>query len=378
MAGNTKVFTISSIPTAIGQSPTTVTNAGQATHALGYNPAHVRRTFSLNKTEFLLGEPILVGYSVKLDGTGKWDRDDWLYHNNRDETFIILMRGQDGRWVPDRYHRESFYLLGGEIASETFDQNNPENHWLPVQHYCAVTNVGKYELFCMRWNTLCRQVEHYPVSPLRTRISGDIIAEVDSRPIVKSAFVTDYAHFQISIESGEDAERERMVGYWTHVVLSAEAGLGPDRGRADATYLAWSHSLQNDFLPNFKPWWQEIGPSERKWWQGISPSERKWPFAMYEISNEFDRWEPRPMNRSEAAEAIPRLIKQLTDSKPTSRSTAEFHLRQWTGKAFGHDWRAHMSNHPTLAEGKAIQAEWRRWWEVNEKKFREERVIPGV
>jgi hypothetical protein len=49
----------------------------------------------VEKIAFLLGEPILVRFAVELAGEGKWNIDDWFYYNNRDETFIMLLRDEN-------------------------------------------------------------------------------------------------------------------------------------------------------------------------------------------------------------------------------------------------------------------------------------------
>ncbi len=77
------------------------------------------------------------------------------------------------------------------------------------------------------------------------------------------------------------------------------------------------------------------------------------------------------MTRSQAADAIPKLIAQLDDGNAYVQSAAEFHLREWTGKVFGRDWEGHKSNRPTREEGNRMQAKWRQWWERTERDFRE-------
>jgi hypothetical protein len=54
----------------------------------------IRTSFHLEKTEFLLGEPILVEYRLALQGPGEWKL---LYGGNyrargRDDNFLFLMR----------------------------------------------------------------------------------------------------------------------------------------------------------------------------------------------------------------------------------------------------------------------------------------------
>jgi len=360
--GTTNGLTVSALPTSIGKKGSEIAKPGDAAELLGYDPTDVRRAFSLENTTFLLGEPLLVKFGIALEGGGKWRRDDWLYHNNRDETFIIVMRGKDGRWVPDRYAPKAVYHLGGVGEFETFDRNTPEIHWLLVQQYCAITNVGEYELFCMKWDTRCKRQEHYPVSPLRAKIPPDLIAEISTHPIVDVDSITDYARFNVSVVSGDDETRARMVRFWTDIALSGNAYVkSSHRGKPNATFRAWEHSLQSDFLPYLKPWWK-----------GSKESERKSPFAWYRISSELNRWEPTPMTRSQAADVIPKLIEQLDDGNSCVRSAAEFHLREWTGKAVGRGREGHKSDRPTPEEGRTMQAQWRQWRKQTEKDFRED------
>ena len=131
--GATDSVTQSALPTAIDKEGNETAKPADAIKLFGYDPANVRRDFSMEKTTFLLGEPLLVMFSMELHGKGKWDTGDFLARNNRDETFIILMGDKKGWWVPDRYPPKTSYSLGGPHSVETFDRNKPEVHWLPVQ-----------------------------------------------------------------------------------------------------------------------------------------------------------------------------------------------------------------------------------------------------
>ena len=155
-----------------------------------------------------------------------------------------------------------------------------------------------------------------------------------------------------------------MVQAWTKIVLTDQARAKSGwSGRPNAAQQAWAYSMQSDFLPYLKPWW-------RLAWKGNKERQEKWPFALSEIPSERSCWQHKPLTRSEAADAFPQLIEQLDDEDECLRSAAEFDLRQWTGKAFGHDWKDHQSNRPTREEGKKMQAAWRQWWKQAEKDFR--------
>ena len=79
--------------------------------------------------------------------------------------------------------------------------------------------------------------------------------------------------------------------------------------------------------------------------------------------------ETRFLRPPQVPAAIPRLIDLLTNDDHTTRAVAEDVLRGWTGQAFGRTWEGYHHKRPTLAEGRAMQAPYRAWWEQSKAKF---------
>ena len=347
-----KVVTRSAFPISGKREPRTAADFKVLRKRLGYDPRDLWRSFGVEKKEFLLGEPILVRFEIKLAGKGKRGRDDWIYFSNRNETFLVLLRDEKGNWIADRYHPREFYFGGGSVIDETFNQKEPEIHWLPIQQYRSITRPGTYDVFCLK---LSRDTES-PSSPLLAVIPKEVIRQAPNHAFAKIDFATDYAHFSITIDRGSDADRTRMIQFWANVVAQ-DKKRSPHRGKANATVRSWVHCLQNDFLPSLHSWLQDYR------------DEEKFPFALISLSDKNDGWEGEPLTRMSAAKVIPKMIDDLTAKDARVRSTAGFHLRQWTGLAFGHNWQGHKSDRPTLEEAGAIQEQWRKWWKEDEAGF---------
>ncbi len=346
------VTTTSALPIPGAAPPTSDIEFEQLRLQLGYDVRELRRTFDVEQKRFLLGEPILVRFAIELSGDGAWTIDDWFYYNNRDETFLMLLRDSDGNWVSDRYRPRDFYSGGGTMLRQWFSRENPEIHWLPVQQYSAVTDTGRYDLYCIKWNTSCARRDGFPSSPLLGMIPEEVIGQVDKHWFADSNFITDYAHTSITIDRGTDAERTSMIESWTNAVAQSMPQL-PYREKAYVTVLAWEHSLQNDFLPSLFSYFEYYGSGR---------------LAMAYLS-QYDRWEEKRLTRSNVAKLIPRKIDELTAPDAFTRSTAEFHLRRWTDIAIDHDWDGHRSDRPTLEEAASLQEQWLNWWKENEAEF---------
>lgn len=122
------------------------------------DPADLRRSFRLEKGEFLLGEPILVEYRIELHGEGSWTegRGGNYRSRGRDDNFYFLLRRNDGTWV-DEVHPNLGGFGGGLGGGNRVDKENPSSDWQAVQRWAAITEPGDYELFCfyrpMGWHT---------------------------------------------------------------------------------------------------------------------------------------------------------------------------------------------------------------------------------
>jgi len=102
------------------------------------DPDHVRRQFRMEKTRFLLGEPILVEFKIGVDGPGGWENWRWGFVDGRDVDFAFLLRHDDGTWVPDRY-KPRLFSGGGAFRPYDVSRESSDVYWLVLQQYCAIT-----------------------------------------------------------------------------------------------------------------------------------------------------------------------------------------------------------------------------------------------
>ncbi|MBT5018276.1 hypothetical protein OAF98_03925 [Planctomicrobium sp.] len=323
---------------------------------LHYDIRNLRRSFDIVKRNYLLGEPILVRFAIELDGEGAWARNDWSYHNNRDETFVFLMRDSDGNWVSNRYHPVQFYYSGGTIAHVVYSRENPEIHRLALQQYCAITQPGDYELFCIRVSQRVHRSQNFPVSPLLELIPKEAVIEASKYPFVNVEYVKDFARFSITVKQGSKSERQEMVRTSTNYVLQEKQHYSRHE-KGYATVLAWEHSMFSDFVPSLYDWGRQYR------------DESKYPYELFEPPVASVRWLGEHVTQSEAGIQIPEFIDDLSSPDATTRALSEFHLRRWTGNSINHSWSGYQPDRPTLAEGKVMQIDWLRWWDTNRSNF---------
>jgi hypothetical protein len=226
-------------------------------------PADLRMAFRLEKKEFLLGEPILVEFRVELDGPGHYA---WSLGGDstlgRDNTFLFILRNEDGAIVPDPYQKPEFNR-GGLGSMPDVKQGAAVSSWLAIQRWCAIDRPGTYDLYCIsgRYKQLVSgehqaRVAALPVeirrdvyidkndqlmdvqrnkpskwyelvlhpemldreeSPLREQLPPDISA------IAATSGLGALAHFKITIRNGTDSENAEMADRWTSLVEPVSA-----------------------------------------------------------------------------------------------------------------------------------------------------------
>jgi len=387
----------------------------------GCDPTKLRRAFRLEKAEYLLGEPILVELRIGLDGPGEWDEPTGGNYRarGRDDNFLFVMRRDDGTWVRDPYAPIWMYM-GGFCGGYTVTQSKPGSQWLAVQEWCAIDRPGRYDLFCFHcahdWRTIGWHTAMWAALPDEVReghvlnADGDLVdaatgkasdrytlerrwvsidkgrdgvrrrtplyddlpeAALEQIPELWGAEETaDFAHFQITIREGTDAERRAMIEYW------AKEASGPTDDALDwpeRTAAAWNaivSAQQDDFLPLLAEW-IDADP-DRTW--GIADGLAMRPSAASTAL--LLTCDPNRaigglyyLRDDKLADVIPHVIEWLTHDEPEVRRLSEHYLRKWTGQSFGHTWDDSDPAHPTLEESKAMQPAWREWWTEHEEGF---------
>ena len=118
-------------------------------------PEDVHHAFHLEKRTFLLGEPIIVKYTVSVEGSGAFIEAGGMNYRSRgrDDNFLFLLRREDGTWIPD-VQPHAGGMGGGIGAPVTIQADKPKVHWEAVQRWCAIEAPGKYELYCFYMSPL--------------------------------------------------------------------------------------------------------------------------------------------------------------------------------------------------------------------------------
>ncbi len=370
------------------------------------DPADVVSGFALEKREFLLGEPILVNYSLALNGPGEWP---WTSGGSfdgsgREGGFAFVMRGEDGPWLSDFFPVPR--LISGSVLSSAraVKKGSPASVWLAVQQWCAITKPGRYDLYCLGYRARMlaagEDAARSATLPQDLRDTGLIYRggivdaksgeasteyeavligggppEAHGSPIVgwmppelashlgeAAERVDSVAHYRISIREGAAAERRRMVESWTARAESAPAlALSDSPGRAarDAILSA----RQDDFLPTIAEWVRSGRDAEdlNLSFLALRRDTRATAILLAAPRQASLRafWR---LNATQIPAVIPTLIEWLGDDDHEVRAQAESLLCDWSGRSFGRGWTGYNWERPTLEEGRAMQPLWRGWW----------------
>lgn len=409
--GGEQTMTLSALRILRAIDPKTEKPYDKTRDIFGCDPADLRRTFRLEKNEFLLGEPILVEFRIELDGPGEWDeRIGGNYRaRGRDDNFFFLMRHEDGTWVRDRYPPKQGYIGGGISSLHELKQNQLISYWHPVQRWCAVDRPGKYDLYCFqvahghtvvgRRQALiaalpdkvkkdhfvnadgglidsktgkCSEryyitwpMHKWDASPLTKKIPADVVERAGKSWDVQN--VMDFAHLRMVVRQGSDRERQQMVKYWTNIAESGAKRAMPTR-RATAARQAICFAQQDDFLPLIEKW---IATASQGDLCGLAmrPSPEATAMLLKAASpNAVAAMSYLCPDR--IPDVLPQLIKWLTHEDQRMRAESEYRLHRWTGQAFSRDWKGYHCQRPTLEEGRKMQPMWQEWWDKNKRGFK--------
>jgi hypothetical protein len=178
-AGDPPTLSAIRIPRVV--DPETGKPYDRSNRVLRCDPARLRRTFRLEASDVILGEPILVELRVELDGPGEWDEEVGGNYRGlgRDGDFYFLMRHRDGAWVPDIYEGHAVSSFGGLSGSSAVRRDEPFSRWFAVQQWCAIDRPGVYDLYAFHWGNgtrpvgLSRRVEAALSDAMKRRVRVD-------------------------------------------------------------------------------------------------------------------------------------------------------------------------------------------------------------
>jgi len=384
------------------------------------DPTRIHRKFVLEKTEFLLGEPILVEFRADCEAKGSWK--EAIGGNNRqrgrDDNYLFLMREDDGQWMVDPQEIPDSMFGGGLFNYYEFNKDNPLSRWFAVQRWCRISRPGTYDLYCIHDNQYLEigrrraiaaalpeelKKEHYrlhdsgilfdpesglpseryrldvrfqldpKISPLMKRIPRDV-AERISKVETTERDVADLAHYRVVIKQGSEAERHRMIGRWTAI---AEAD--PKKTRVAAAREAIAFSPQNDFIPLLVRCVAEQNRDYEKKRAGALAGLAPFAYDQTMLKGIAANPDPRAtalvlsvepwqallamgrLNRERVADAIPTLIKWLANENREVRDWSYDLLRDWTGQDLG------------AGSPEQLNLKWQSWWDKSKVGFKPKR-----
>lgn len=386
--------------------------------ALGVDPRHLQRSFRLDQRRVLLGEPILVGLRIELNGPGRWSEPVGGNYRarGRDDNFFFLLQRAKGGWVPDPYAPIIGYM-GGILSAYHVIRGRPMTYWFAVQRWAALTRPGRYVLHCfhlahdepttgmdaarrvalagrlpgrqvrlarngqiidrstgrplqgVRAEVRIRPAPSAAVSPLLRRIPAAVVKRVRAAGLGNE--VIDYARYRLDVVRGTAAERRRMVQRWTQLVAQPGPPSTMPTSRVNAAREAIRFARQDDFVGLIGFW--HATPNKRDPDDLVGLAMRSSPRAvklLLGIRTPYALNAMRYLRGPAIRRAIPLLIGYLTNGNHEIRAMAEQQLRLWTGQAFLHTWKGYHYKRPTLAEGRSMQPAWRAWWKQARARFR--------
>jgi hypothetical protein len=388
------------------------------------DPEDLRHSFRLEKSEFLLGEPVVVEHRIELDGPGTWE---WFAGGNyrargRDDNFSFVLRRADGMLVPDPYPPLDGMFIGGGLGSfQEIKRGKPFSEWYGLQRYAAINEPGEYDLYCVggykqrvfgereamqaalpdrvardhyinenkqlidrltglpskRYEVLL-SIYNIPGEP--SPLAGALPPEVSTysgehaTPGVMPDVTPDLgvvAHFRIRIRRGTEEERRQMAERWLETFNAPGKGQLLARSYKTALRDAIWFSWQDDFFPHVASWVERTRRDEALLpLEGLALRPDKAAFDLLvkapvpQVVNAFYH-----LNRERVADAVPLCIEWLTHTDAQVRAMAESRLTTWTGQGFERTWEGYHYQRPTLEEGRRMQPLWRAWWEKNKAGF---------
>jgi hypothetical protein len=320
--------------------------------------AKPRRTFRLESSEVLLGEPILVEFRVEMEGPGVWAEpvSGSSRGMGRLGEGVFLMRHEDGSWVPDTFEGIERMSLGGTGGTAEVKQGQPHSRWLAVQQWCAIERPGVYQLYAFGWGP-----DTLP------KVGDSIPAEVKAKHRTAER-ACDFAQFRLTVRQGDDRQRRAMVQRW---IRRPDVEDDPGFERYTAARTAMALARQDDFLPELSRRLREEDRTlQNVVYMGLAMRDDPRAVDLLFEGGDSRTIEAMSLLRpKQVPAAIPRLIDRLIDDDDSTRATAEEVLRRWTGQEFGHSWDGYNWKRPTLEEGRAMQPTYRAWWMKNKERF---------
>lgn len=377
--------TVSVIPIIRPKDPATGSAAAGDIDASGCDLTKLRRTFRLEKREFLLGEPIIVEFRVENDGPGTWyESYGWQARfTGRPDWVRLELRDREGRRAPDPHAVFGGASVRGMRASRGVTQtasglpggDGPATVWLPAQSWCAVTEPGAYALICCCVRD-CR-VWVGPADGLPEQGDAEvrksrIDALVDAARTASAAEIdldlVDSATFAIKIRAGSPQECDTMRAAYRAQLPGRDFQEQRFAARRESAIVgAIALAMQDEWLPTVRELAPRGGEASLDWAKALAmrgsdaalrcldsyPSTRALPLQAL-------AW-VRP---DRLPDVLPRLVAALDATAELERDTAAATL---ASLAAGVRRAAKIPDPGNIAHLPPAEAasHWREWWRAN-------------
>ncbi len=364
----------------------------------------ISRAFHLEQATFLLGEPIVVGLTIR-NFTGRPYREaqgGTSQARGRDDHFRFVLQRADGTFVVDPF-APIVPSWSAAMSAWTLAPGRAMHLWQPLQQWCVIDAPGRYVLHCFYsappGDIVGREEAAMAAldEPMRARfVCGDDNRLVDRQtgqpilvfatptlrpmwhttsPVLKMIptalrqhlghshvvdFATDYCRIDVMIEAGTEDQRLAMRERWLSRIDFADDRPGPNRRASTAAML---FAQQDDWLDAIE--------------QAALPHADRWPvaiaLAVHPSPRAFDllrRLEPAQFIDSlrwcyakHPGQVIPLLIDLTGPEHDLSiRRKAAQYLTLFTGVEFDDRLTDSRADELSPRELTAMQQQFRDWW----------------
>ena len=379
--------TVSVIPIIRPTDPVTGRAATGDIDASGCDLTKLRRTFRLEKREFLLGEPIIVEFRVENDGPGTWyETYGGDYRGTgRPDKYSLELRAAGGASVPDPYAVVTPGLSGGVNPRRAVTSGSEPGSgrggratkWLPVQRWCAVTQPGRYDLTCRRTRDNGIWIGPTTAAPKATAddapggeraLSLELAARVQRQTEVRiDTRLLDEATFAITILPGTTGERDAMrVAYRAQIPGRGYHETMTDPGRASAVAAAIAYAMQDEWLPILREISTRDGDGTPDWRRALAMrgSDVALRWLTTEVGGEGALHALSWVRRDRLADVASFVLDRLDAAEERERRAASSAISCWAHEV-GSDAKIPFPREVWELPPGAVSARWREWWRAN-------------
>lgn len=333
-----------------------------------YDPSRISRTFHVEEDHVLLGEPVVVTFTLWNRGTVAMPMQIGGNYRarGRDDNFRLLLQRDDGTFAGDPYGPLQFWM-GGLMGSHSVEAGASKSLYVPLQQWCALEQAGHYTLHCLYSEPAMfppladgAKVVHRepPPSPVKARMPKALVEHLGAA----CDTLTDYAAITLDVIEGSPDERAAMHRRWLGRVSFADDD-DPSTFH-HAAKLAMLFARQTDWLDVIQ---RDAAPRADRYpvatAMAMNPHPQAWAMLLDQPPDAFlngTYWLPADRK----LDAVPHLISLMdaTHELRIQRLAAQ-RLAHVTGQVFDPRLLTADTMALTAADFAAMQARFATWWQ---------------